>query len=322
MVCFQHVQSLSLDEAVSYPTIYFRKHHGKEAAFMSALSDFKHVGEWQAMVCFYDHDAIIGSDKFVGLLRSLSKRKFFIYPHSGRVSLIGDLYPTSPITTAHFVPALGHASVMRLFGHKIPIEICGWHLTPVFDFKSRVSLKPNVLFAPIHPNMSQIDKDINLATYKCLRLLAEQDAINLTVRYIKSLQECNLPVEDVHGISFIQGTFDSSYKQILESDVVVAHQTYAYMSVALGTPTIMMAEDTRPHNFRRVLGSDKIDFVKSWDSYKDLLMYPLDILNTRYVYGLIVESMKSDEPIHEWRERMIGEPFNPMKVLNTVLGYC
>lgn len=301
---------------------YIHAHQNKELAFADTLSkEYEHVKDMHdADICFYDHDAIIGSDRFKHVQDIFpAKRLYFVYPHAGRPSILGDLYPTSELTAAQFVSAQGHVDIMRAFGYEKPLVVTGWHLSPINNFRPFVGNVPRILFAPIHPRMSNVDKKLNASVHGILVRLAAKKEIILTVRYVRSLELSG--IKPSQGVNYCEGSHDSSYSQILQNDLVISHQTYAYMSVALGVPTLMMGEDVVPHNFRTVGHKDEMVYVRSWPRYKDMMAYPLDILATSDPIGLIQDALASDDKILDWKRRMIGEPFDENVVLNIVKSH-
>ena len=96
--------------------------------------------------------------------------------------------------------------------------------------------------------------------------------------------------------------------QIDAAEVVVSHQTFAHLAVARGAPTVMMGESIIP---RYTQSNGQYVTAKSWDKYRDLLKFPLDILNTPDPYALLQESIQSDALIADWKRRMIGDAFDP-----------
>ena len=65
----------------------------------------------------------------------------------------------------------------------------------------------------------------------------------------------------------------------------------------------MMAEAESPRD-----GGDPASFkrVSSWASYRELLAYPLDILDTPDPYELMLRACESDKAVLDWKSRMIG----------------
>ena len=120
-------------------------------------------------------------------------------------------------------------------------------------------------------------------------------------------------------MKYIRGGLDLSYADMDNADVVVGHQTYAWLAVARGVPTVMMDEEMPTHTSPRKGPSS---FAKHWDDYKDLIMYPLDILHTDDPMRLMERAAGSDGDIMEWKQRMIGEAFDPAKFAEVIKGYA
>ena len=235
--------------------------------------------------------------------------RFFVYPHAARPDLVNDIYREWAFTTAHFVTTEGHAEIMRLFGYSRPMIPVGWTLCPLRKFKPRKE-PVNILFAPIHPRCSEVDQEVNRATFQRLEKLAKAGDIKLTVRFIKSLPDSGLERVEHPNIEYTVGYMDQGYKQIDNADVVIAHQTFLYLAVARGTPAIGMANNMPTHIQLR---GKKPVWARNWDKYIGLLRYPYDILdcgNNGEVVSLLQKVVACDEEIAGWRKRMIGSPFD------------
>lgn len=248
--------------------------------------------------------------------------RVFMYPHAARPMVQWDgMYEVWSGTTASFVIGPGHIEVMRAYGYPLPLHAVGWPYGELAPFKPKANPK-KVLFGPIHPNgngwLSDLDKSINAAVYQRLVRLHFDGAIKLTVRYLKGLQLCGLWPEG--GVQYVRGKADLTVADIEQADVVVGHQTFAYLAIARGVPTVMMAEFEPPRS-----GNSEDSFVRarSWDAYKELLMFPLDILavEKRCVYELLQRAAADDEPIREWRRLFIGAPFDEPLFVSTLESY-
>lgn len=249
-------------------------------------------------------------------------KRIFVYPHSARPTLFHDFYgyPVYPHVAAGFQSAPGHVEILRRTGVEYPIEVVGWYLSPMRAFQPREKVR-KVLFAPIHPtgsgHLSAIDRKINADAFKRLLNLVYSGDIDLTVRFICRLEQNGLWVNDF--VKYVQGELDQSYKEIDEADLVVSHQTCAYIAIARGVPTVMMGEDVPPRAGCEELGD--FHYSRSWDKYKDLLMYPLDILAEDDTRALLIRAAWSDYEIALWRARMIGQPFEPQRFVETLERY-
>jgi hypothetical protein len=225
----------------------------------------------------------------------------------------------SNVITAQFVPTEGHAEIMRLYGNPYMLHAIGWHLCPVEPFKPRHQLK-NILFAPIHPNsngfLCKLDRELNAETYRRLLEFSRSNNIKLTVRYLHKLEQNGLGVES--GVRDLRGDPDQSFSEIDLADLVVAHHTFAYMAIARGVPTVMMGEWHAPR-----MGSKEHEMITaiSWEKYQHLLAYTYDILAEADTLALFKRAIACDEEIADWRQRMIGEPFDGEKFATIVERY-
>ncbi len=247
------------------------------------------------------------------------KVKIFLYPHAARPNIFWDFPGISfaPFVCAHFVATDGHAEIMRAYGVPYNLQVIGWHLCPPLPFRPRDQVR-RILYAPIHPNsngfLCRLDRELNMLTFKKLLSLVN-DGVTLTVRYIRELQQNGL--WKAGGVNYIQGQLDLSYQEIDQADLVIGHQTFAYMAVARGVPTLMMGEWHAP---RWGGTEEKLATVRSWEKYKDLLMYPLDILAEEDTPALLERAIRSDCDIADWRDRLIGRPFEPHRFVDVLEG--
>jgi len=252
------------------------------------------------------------------LSRYFRAQKVFVYNHSARPSIFYDIFPEWEKTTAQFVPAEGHIEFLQRMGCTKPIHVSGWHLCAVKEFKPRDSFR-HVLYAPIHPNrngfLSDIHKKINLEVFQSLYALVRSGEIDLTVRTVMSLDLNGL--RRAQKVTYILGDPDGSYNDIDTADVVVSHGTFAYLSVARGVPTVMMAEAEPPIYGNR---ADACQTPPHWNEYKGLIIFPLDILNEEPA-TLLERAIQSDVEIADWRRRMIGEPFDGAGFVREVERY-
>lgn len=269
-----------------------------------------------------DSDASPGKVHRLSMLRTQTRiRCFIVYPHAARPPLYADLYPVFEHTTMQMVSAVEHVEILRLIGYDKPMVVVGWSLCPIREFRSTwldYNKPLKVLFAPIHPHCASIDKNVNRQVYAILSKLHQQGAIELTVRFIKSMEASGLPHEHISKVLYSQGYLDGDYHQIDMADVVVSHQTYAFMAVARGVPTVMMAEYMPTHTVR---SDDGYAYAKQWDKYKDRIMYPLDILDCADPLMLLHQSCRDDSMIANWRERLIGQQFEPDTLWDKIKEY-
>jgi hypothetical protein len=288
-------------------------HQGKAVALTDAL-DTKYTKVTEGRITFVLTDSdVMGRLGQLERMRQRGTRRFFVYPHSARPSMINDFHPVWSGTTAQFVATEYHGDVLRGYGYEKPLIPIGWHLSEVREFQPR-ERACKVLFAPIHPHNAPIDRDVNRRVFDRLYKLHADGGINLTVRYIGLLVDNGIP-ENAAGVRYIQGERNQTTHDMDKSDVVVSHQTYAWMAVARGVPCVMMAEDMPTHIRKR---NQEYDNAPSWDKVSHLFRYPLDILAEDDVMGLLNRAVKSDAEIADWKRRMIGEPFEPTQFLESV----
>ena len=300
---------------------FYRGHQGKEQAYVNALRKAGYrpcVNQRTSGVklVLYDMDG----GKRTPQLDLFHKHKIpvFLYPHAARPQIIWDgIWDIWPHTKCSFVPGPGHKEVMERYGYSLPIEVTGWTYCEMLPFKPVVTPK-NVLFGPIHPSVSgwicDEDKDANARTFKILYNYCRQIGAKLTVRHIQSIEKNGL--QRMAGVEYIQGRPNLAINEIDRADIVIGHQTFAYLAIARGKPTLMMREDLPPHT----VSHGQTVFAQSWEKYADLMAYPLDILAGDA--GTVIQKACSDTPdVAVWRNRFISVPWNPKKFLEKVESF-
>ena len=309
---------------------YFEEHQHKARAYVEALEKgghwrtFRKIG---AEFLFVGHD--IGP-KGVGHKPGLDFAHnngvpVFIYPHSARPNVMADTHDPWPHTRALFTISQGHKEVLQILGYPCPVEVCGWTYSEIRPFKSKVpGKKIKVLFAPIHPNangyLNYEDQELNRRVYN---LLVNMPEVDLTVRHIKSL-ESNGIIRDYRGdkAKLVEGKPDGTTKEIEAADVVIGSYTLAHITVALGKPLVMMAEQMRPH-----VGNTEglIFYSKNWEKYRELMRYPFEIEDVLFSYDdaleMLTAAMSRSKAVSDWKRRFIGKPFDGGRFVEKVNSY-
>lgn len=325
---FSARQKPSASPPPQYPNaiqFYAFNHQGKADSLISTLSPPKFMRVMADTRDLKGVHFVLTDNDVLSRARALERMRaesgikiFFVTPHTARPNIINDIYPAWLHTTAQFVVSEGHAEIMRAYGYEKPLHPVGWHLCPIREFRPRVQVR-NVLFCPIHPRNSDIDRKANRATFERLKKLAVSDDICLTVRYLGDFVGNGLERFDHPNIKWTQGALNLSFEQIDAADVVIGHQTVAWLAVARGTPTLMM--DERGIKTHVEFRNGKFEQAHRWEKYIDLLAYPLDILAEDDTLGLLRRAAACDEEIRDWRRRMIGEPFNPNALISAILSH-
>jgi hypothetical protein len=242
----------------------------------------------------------------------------FLYPHAARpmVQYDGPVKP-QPVT-AMFTQAPGGLEIMKRIDYPYPVEVTGWAYSEVRPFRPAESVK-RILFAPIHPNsngwLSQVDKDLNRKTLERLEAYSRETGAELSVRMIGTAEQNGLTFGE--GTEVHAGKKNNSTADMDSADVVVGHQTFAYIAVALGIPTVMMGEDIPPRSGN---SDQSFRYVEHWDDYKDELMFPLDILSGNPV-DVISRACTGCDEVEDWKQRLIGEPFDGPAFVNKLEAY-
>lgn len=239
----------------------------------------------------------------------------FLYPHAALTFLAWDgMYPVNNAITANFIPANGQRQIMWQYHYPCKTIVCGWPYSPVKTFEPRIQnhKKLEILFAPIHgikaarqrfaPSWHDERLHANRETFN--RLLNIPNS-NLTV-YLSGepLSFNNIPNDK--RVTYIQSdlSISGSVKMIENKkyDLVVAFDTFAWISVALGKPTLMFGQDIVWHG---VLGQ-----ATHWFDYCKRLKYPYEILDPHWNNDILDEILSTDENMCDWKDQYIGIDFD------------
>lgn len=225
-----------------------------------------------------------------------------VYPHGA--------YPTfqyfSTITAdnrvaAHLVQGLGVAAVYQHIGMTVPVHVIGWYYCPLVPFQPVGEVR-RILFCPAHPSG---------ARYLCDAMKAEN------ARIYRTLLDCNAELHvSLYGkpednglwldpsVSYWRGDLNLFWEDIDQADLVVAEGTKGYMAVARGKPVVMFAQDYAPRT------DDDPSQIPGWDQLGPMLKYPISFDADRFAEQAEAACAGSPETA-EWRDRMVGRPWNP-----------
>ena len=299
------------------PKIAIRHHQKKAMPLVKALEDdgFKTIKHTQGLadVLLIDHDIVeYGHGGTVDKFHKAGK-PVFIYPHGAAPLLCWDgIHKPNDKIKVNFVTSRGHAEVLRRYGYPVPTEVIGWYLTEVKPWKPVKKKHLNILFAPLHPILGHVfmfeeDKEANAETYTRLLELVKQGKIDLSVRHIGKLDANGLWEAD--GIEIHQGRTDNTYDDIEKADLVISNGTMAYMSIALGKPTIMLQQMT-PSREPDIHTFEKLE-SKNTHLYEKYMRFPFDVENDDDLWKIIRDACRREPK--QWRKRFIGDPFDPVK---------
>lgn len=251
----------------------------------------------------------------------------FLYPHAARPMVQYDCPNLEPRRVrCMFTQAEGGRELMKMIGYPYPVEVTGWTLCPIRPFAAVPRVR-SVLFAPIHPNgngyLNEVDKDLNRRAYGRVSAWCRESGARLTVRYIGDLRDNGLAeayaLAEPHVV-WTLGKKNGSILQMEGADLIVGHQTYAWMACALGKPVLMFGEDVAPRSGNSDVG---FCYAEHWEEYRDYLAYPLDVLNESRSVNEWVElaACSEMEQVKEWKRCFIGKPFDGVAFVKKLEGY-
>ncbi len=309
-------------------TFYLSDHQFKGLAYSRALiqAGFERreaVTDPELVLAMFDHDVGIYEGGVRNGLGYLHERgvPVFLYPHSARPMVQYDgVYTPWRHTACRFAMSEGEIEVMRAFGYEIAMSAVGWSFCALKPFKRRkAGERIQVLFGPIHPNnngwLSDVDKACNQRAFD---LLLKTPGIDLTVRHVKRIDLSG--VRFVPGVRYVLGRTDGALDEIDQADVVIGHQTFAYLAAARGKPVIMFGDQVIPHVGNR---PNNLRYVKHYERYRELMRYPVEMETMEsgaQLRDMMARIMWTNAG-REWRLRMIGGAFDEKNFIETVRNY-
>lgn len=234
--------------------------------------------------------------------------EIFLYSHGAMPLTCWDgIWKPSDKIHAFLAQTPGQKRVMEAYNYPHPIHVIGWHYSHLAQFSPTAGKK--VLFAPWHPQgTGWLIPEGREANERVFNLLRQIPGIELRVRFVGRLEDNNLTHEN--GVIYERSDkmLESSIDSIENADLVIGYGTLAYLSVALGKPTVMFGQDCTPYDG---YSPETCAYVKHWKDYQHLMYYKHDgDTNDVDKFKSVMERACREED-KEWREEFIGEPFDP-----------
>ena len=292
---------------------FFCDHQNKSVGLQVALLTVGHeiVGHPDhADVVFADYPVHWHGDRLAILEAAHARGALCLgYQHGGPPTMQYDgIAQPCPTLTADLVHGEGHAELMRRIGYPVPVHVAGWHYCKTRKFKPPDKIR-HVLFAPAHPwadghTNQDYWYDLNRRAYQALEAY---ECEQKTVRFFGSLAANGIYPQP--GITLTRSRLDNirgQVKQIDQADLVIADGTFAYLAIARGKPTIMVAQNRIVHNDTATLTVN----VERWEAYKDYLRWPYDFDDGPFP-DTAEAARQGSERADEWKSLFVGEQLDP-----------
>lgn len=298
--------------------IYEHQHKGrpyKEALTANGWTLSEYGSDPEMNLAMFDHDTngSKGYRKPLEFLKSIGV-PVVMYPHAARPNVTWDgMYTPWPHTALQIIIAPGHREVLNAYGYPLPMAETGWAMCEQRPFVATPNPRSeiNVLFAPIHPNANGWLHPVNQAMNAVVFMrLVQTPGIRLTVRHILRMDFSGLWAEP--GVNYVVANPNGKTDEIDAADVVIAHQTFAYMAVARGKPLIMFGDDF-PANSGNAF--DNMKWAKHYEAYRSLMRYPIEAEEARSSQQMrkLIERAMGEDAGKKWRKKFIGEQMDSKK---------
>ena len=251
------------------------------------------------------------------------KKPIFTYPHSANSWYFWDGIVKEYPVSCNFVLSGDIQAAMRSYGYKSRIEPCGFPFSDVTPHKPMP--EQTLLYAPMHTmgsngmdslqppasfelNRQTLDRVIQMAPFFS----------SVTIRYGKSFEASGMYDPHIKNIHFEKATLKSrdAVRSIQQHGTVIAAGTLAYISVALGKPTIFF-------NQKNEVPREGNAAVNSYGKYKHFLDYPIQLsdMSDKQVIHFSQNYHSLNEGVKQWSCSNIGGAFNADRFLSVIREY-
>lgn len=278
-------------------------HQGKGLPFAEALKSAGHeIVADNPDVLLIDHDS---PPYYRRIINAYPDAKVVLYPHGAMSFVAWDgIWEVNERTAGVLVMGDAMRTAMEMYGYPMDVRAVGWPWSELQDFR-RCEKVRNVLFAPIHPlNNGFLWEPARLANRNAFMALLGLN-IALTVRYLGELY-MNGIWEDP-GVTYVQGEDAVSTAAEQDADVVVSHDTFAFMSIARGIPTVMLGQNLTPFDG---YSDDDVRTARTWCKYANLLDYPYSA-HCGNLGAQIERAARDEGALVQWRGRVMGPRMTP-----------
>jgi len=246
-------------------------------------------------------------------------RPVFIYPHTPYSYWIWDgPYPPAPVK-CNFVVGQGAVMGMKAYGYPYRVEPVGWTGCPIKEFTPTKGTR--LLFVPPHlvRDGKYADHEVVYpAVVKAAEFIARHrnSFESVTVNYsMDGIDESGVGILKKHNVTFrpvqIHGIAEPR-KQALEQmqgfDLIITSNTFGYLAIASGIPTILFGADTLDYH------------VKSYALYRDHYRFPF-ILEDMDIQDVLNVRKEEGAEVKRWKELNIGRPFDKKRFLEVIKEY-
>lgn len=282
--------------------VAFKDHRGMGLRLAAVLEQAGHelVGPCDpAPVALVDHDVPWG----VWQAACDSHERVIVYPHGGGLIARGDgQHPAHLHTETMMVAGDGTAELLTACGYPRRLEVigCTFHDPEPLRIPDRRRMR--VLLAPNH------DGDPHLV--RLLALLGQLN-IDLTVRDRATVP---YPKPTPHlDIRFGPLTIQGAMTALLEADMVITgSSTFLAAALASGVPAVAYAQGDGNES------GQPASHPALWEAAH----YPVDATNVRDAHDLLalMACACQEQIVGDWRDRFVGGPLDPARVLALVEG--
>lgn len=255
---------------------------------------------------------------------SVRGKPTFIYPHSANSWYFWDGFHKEHPVSCNFVFTEDIKNAMISYGYRSRIEACGFPFSDVRP-PGQPMLEKTLLYAPMHTMGAEgvdflrapASFDLNRKTLDRVFQLASLFK-SVTVRYGKSFEASGMYDPHLKNVHFEKAALSnrSGAQSIEQHGIVIAAGTLAYISVALGKPTIFFHQrNEAPREWNAT--------VNSYEKYRHFLDYPIQLtdMSDSEVVRFGTDFKRFEKTIKQWMDANIGDAFSANQFISVVREY-
>lgn len=250
-----------------------------------------------------------------------ANRPLFFYPHTPYSWFVWDGLSSTHKASCNFVYGENAKLGLTSLGYVDRIEVCGFSRCATLPF--RPSIGRRLLFAPAHPLMNgryprEEDYQVHRSAFDWV-IKYKEYFDSVTVRIFGTIEQNGFYKAD--GIHFENAatttryttalTVQNSIESIERHDLIISCNTFGYLSLARGKPTIL---------YGNTLPRTREGDAKNYHLYKHLIDFPCP-LESLTINEIIKAGSIISPVVAEWKSKTIGQNFDAEKFLSVIKDY-
>jgi hypothetical protein len=256
------------------------------------------------------------------LKKLIGNKPIFVFPHTPYAYWLWDGFLEPMPVCCNFVVGEGAKMGMKSYGYPYRVEAVGFPRCKVLPFQSTSGR--NLLYASARLLGNQQfphEADLELHLQAMRWIAAHREAFDgVMINYSYSLEANVLEEFAGYGLTFrkLEDNWKLSAHTALDqfqgADLVISCNTFGYLAIANGIPTILFGHNDRvgPHSSKYL--------CPHYELYKSHYEFPLFLQDMTAKEVLDIRTSPNPE-VEKWKELNIGKSFEAEKFISIVKEY-